>query len=311
MLWPERKKIHFLNLRECMNFQLNKISFSIVIAYNLIASQTSFASTLTPTQTDLSFDYSLNGLGISKTGTGSVNESAGFPDQYSNWGLLPGVRVLNNGTDIAVAAYAGGDTSGYDYFGDAKPIIPFSDAKASSTFHAVYTNNGAFADRFNFSFNISRGNVFLYDTTHPGFATFSGQVLINDVIAWSSSANINNNSHPLSFSTSGVDLGWKNDRYFSQYEFFNYNGTVNLGTLNPNESVDVKYILTTTASSRGDGNYGGAIAEVNDPFGASSENGIPSISVSSASPVPLPNSLAMMAGGLGLLASRIRTRKPR
>lgn len=207
------------------------------------------------------------------------------------------------------------------------------------TFKDSFTNATASAQDINFDLRINalgfKTNIGTYLGAH---STFSANVYVNNSLVpiWSSSYTLGltklNYSYdpvynPMIFTSSGQSLGTfsggligtgsvGNYSYTSfEYSLSNpYAQTLNLGQLDPNETISIRYEVALDA--RNGDSYGSSYITFDDPAGlsaaiASGATGSLGLgnSLHIAAAVPEPETYVMMAVGLGLVGGAARRQK--
>jgi hypothetical protein len=222
------------------------------------------------------------------------------------------------------SSYAIGDLSQgvMSVQGVTSPDVAAS-GSASSTFTETFTNTGSTAQAYNFNFYIGSGSlvtlpVFNYPSG-PGSvsAELGANIALNGQSLWSYNATLSGSAtgaysgEAFNLVTSSPALtfaqGTIQDGFGDAVTFNPYQGSIALGTLAAGQSEQLTYTLFgdsfSQAGSGGLAFYGGALAQIGDPFSVEGQGittfGVTPSSVVSA--VPEAGTNTMLASGLLLL----------
>jgi hypothetical protein len=196
---------------------------------------------------------------------------------------------------------------------------------------AQITNSTGTAQSLSFNFVIpetllSTTIMYSWQPLTSGYyenASYNANILLNGASIWNSAANLHFDATGINLTSTGTNLGLSLDTNLlwmtgETYRSSQYNGLLDLGTINTGSSFTLEYILSVTATTNTDMNelqalagYG-ATAKFGDPF---TFNNTPFfteesfIANNNSSSAPEPSGLVLIGSGLAALAFRRKTRK--
>lgn len=230
--------------------------------------------------------------------------------------LVDGELVPSSGE-----AYAYGDSDGHSLVYSVGPQYTFTGGPelslvaGSSVHQSVQITNDSSVGRYiGFSFLISEGYVSLgfsntYGSNSVISAGYSADIQVNGQSIWNSAATLRTDAMEHNGATySGTYIGDDSElKTFGNYYWNPYDGLLNLGWLNPGESLTLDYYQSTFVDVflEGMGYSHTTSALFRDPF--EFEDGplfTPDNFVQTTTPVPEPETVALMGAGLAALAFR-------
>lgn len=279
----------------------------------------------------------INSVGSNTTATTQQDVVSVPPDNFASSYQFRDADPGTNGASI-VSTFAHANDTGS--FGTSVFGTGLFDARAEFSYSRSITNTSTLAQSASFSFYIYSGSVEADGADADGeYARSSVSFLIrlDGSTAWSSSASVDLTAGAYNNSFTGIDI------YEESTQGYSITGgryTVDLGVLQPNQTVLLSYDMFTTGASNaagtwiddgssgyGYGGYGGygyggflegagyAAARSADPFdinwGPGNVGAFDPIDVNFTAVVPEPETYAMMLMALGVLGAAARRRRTR
>ena len=183
----------------------------------------------------------------------SSNGSAGVESTYAFPGYQNSSTYAWGGSYDSASGYAFSSSTGaYAVSSWAQGYS--GSANAFASFLNTVTNNTAFAQQYTLSFKIYGGSISTtaYATLDPDEylrADYAASIKVNGQKVWFSSAGIANIGGTTSFTKAGTDLNSGDDGSDGYYSWGSSYVTVDLGILDPGESLDVLAEMSDSALS--------------------------------------------------------------
>jgi PEP-CTERM motif len=224
------------------------------------------------------------------------------------------VRAVADGAGQFGTAIA--NTKSYGSFAGmtAASHIAFSDS---------IVNSSASAQNASFALNISEVAFDVFTGTMDGRnrGSFQAQVFVGNAATpvWRSGFSFDNaGGNTMAAATTGTDIGLasafsaacaQHCSIFNSFQFASgYNTSLNLGSVAAGDSLTVRYVVDIATET--DTYSGVSSVSFDDPAGLALGNMRPhDAALSFATPVPEPETVSLMAAGLGLMAAAARRRR--